>query len=270
MNKKLRILFIGDVFGESGIAAVEKYLPIIKAKADFDFVICQAENVSGRKGMNRKDYQTLKAAGINAFTFGNHVWSKKEIQTFINNNDIIRPANIDASYQGEGTRVFNINGISLRVTSLMGIIFNKLLPPWGEEYANSFFDAIDAIIANDEADYHLVDFHAETTSEKNVLSLYLDGKVTAVLGTHTHVQTNDARILANGTAFITDVGMTGPCDSAIGANYDEVYRKMRYNSMVAFLPSNNPAQFNAVHLTLAPRGNKIKTINIYRDKISIK
>lgn len=266
MEKKLNILFIGDIFGQSGIDAVAKYLPIIKTKYPFDFVIVQAENVSGRKGLNKQDYDTLKKIGVNAFTLGNHVWSKKEIELIINNSEIIRPANIDDSYKGEGSRVFEIKNIKLRVTSLMGIIFNKLLPPWGEEYANSFFDKIDTIIKNDDSDFHIVDFHAETTSEKNVLGLYLDGKVSAVLGTHTHVQTNDARILPKGTAFITDVGMTGPSNAAIGANYEEVYQKMRYNKMVRFEVSQNTPQFNAVHLSLSKSENRITPIVIYKNE----
>ena len=120
---------------------------------------------------------------------------------------------------------------------------------------------MDKIIKNDNSDFHILDFHAETTSEKAVLSLYLDGKINAVLGTHTHVQTNDARTLPRGTAFITDVGMTGPRDCAIGANYQEVYERMRFNKRVRFYESKNSGQFNAVILTMSKGKNRLKKIN---------
>lgn len=269
MQKKLNILFIGDIFGQPGIDAAEKYLPIIKEKYPYDFVIAQGENVSGRKGLNIKDYKKLQKIGINAFTFGNHVWFNNEIQQIIGNDDIIRPANISKDYLGEGSRVFNINGISLRITSLMGITFNKLLPPWGETHANSFFDTIDEINENDTSDFHFIDFHAETTSEKNVLAIHLDGKISALVGTHTHVQTNDARILPKGTAFISDAGMTGPSDCAIGANFDEVYKNMRYGERIRFKVSKTSPQFNGVYIKLRnKRPNKIIPINIYQDKFN--
>lgn len=267
MANDLGILFIGDIFSQPGIETTKKYLPLLKEKYKIDFVIAQGENISGRKGLNLSDYKTLKSIGIDAFTLGNHAWFNSEIHNIINNNDVIRPANIEKDYPGNGSNVFIVNNQKLRITSLMGITFNKLLPPWKEEYANSFFDEIDSILQNDESDYHIIDFHAETTSEKNVLALYLDGKISACIGTHTHVQTNDARILPKGTAFITDAGMTGPSNSAIGANFQEVYEKMRYDSLVRFQVSNNKCQFNGVYLVLSNdiKNRKIIPINIYED-----
>ncbi|EFF41129.1 TIGR00282 family metallophosphoesterase [Mycoplasmopsis alligatoris] len=266
MNKKdLTLLFLGDIFGEPGIAIVEKYLPSLIKEHNIDFVIAQSENVSDRKGLTETDYLRLKEAGVSAFTLGNHVWSKSDILKIINNKDVIRPLNIETTYPGQGTSVFMIGDKSLRVTSLMGITFNHLLPPWEEEYANNFFDCIDQVIENDEkTDFHFVDFHAETTSEKNVLGLYLDGKIDAICGTHTHVQTNDAKILPNGTAYITDAGMSGPMNSAIGANYEEVYQKMRYGSRLKYKVSTNVAQFNSVLIKLSTnrKTNTITPINI--------
>ncbi|MEA4115683.1 TIGR00282 family metallophosphoesterase [Mycoplasma sp. 744] len=265
-NKKIKILFIGDIFGFPGIKILEKFLPSLKTKYHFDMIIAQAENVSGRKGFNKNDYQKLKEMGVNHFTIGNHVWANEEILEFINNNDISRPANISNSYPGMGSRIVKIKNKTIRITSLMGITFNKLLSPWKEEYADNFFDCIDNIINYQEkTDFHFVDFHAETTSEKNVLGLYLDGKVDALVGTHTHVQTNDARLLPKFTCYITDVGMCGPLNSAIGANFDEVYQKMRYQKNAKFKISPNKSQFNAVLLTLNTINkmkNKIQTINL--------
>ncbi|MGL6125249.1 MAG: TIGR00282 family metallophosphoesterase [Metamycoplasmataceae bacterium] len=259
--KNLNILFIGDIFGNPGIEKVEKELENLKVKYKIDFVIAQSENVSGRKGLIKKDYDRLSAIGVDAFTLGNHAWSKKEIELIINNKNVIRPLNIEEHYPGNGSSVFNINGITLRVTSLMGITFNKLGSPWKEEYANSFFDAIDKIIEDDKSDFHFIDFHAETTSEKNVLAVYLDGKVDALVGTHTHVQTNDAKIFKNNLAYVSDAGMTGPSDSAIGANFQEVYEKMRFNSFSKFKVSKNKAQFNGVLIKLNKKKSSIKLLN---------
>lgn len=259
--KNLNILFIGDIFGKPGIEKVEQELPNLKNKYSIDFVIAQSENVSGRKGFVKKDYLKLSEIGVDAFTLGNHVWAKKEIEDIINNNNIIRPLNIQDHYPGSGSNVFDIKGIKLRITSLMGITFNKLLSPWKEEYANSFFDAIDNVIKQDESDFHIIDFHAETTSEKNVLAVYLDGKVDALIGTHTHVQTNDAKIFKNNLAFVSDAGMTGPSNCAIGANFQEVYEKMRFNSFSKFKISNNITQFNGVILKLNKKGSSIELVN---------
>ncbi|MGL5205630.1 MAG: TIGR00282 family metallophosphoesterase [Metamycoplasmataceae bacterium] len=259
--KKLNILFIGDIFGKPGIEKVEKELATLKSKYNIDFVIAQSENVSGRKGFIKKDYDKLSKIGVNAFTLGNHVWSKKDIDVIINKPNIIRPLNIEEHYPGKGSSVFDINGTTLRVTSLMGITFNKLNQPWQEDYANSFFDSIDEIIEKNEAHFHLVDFHAETTSEKNVLAVYLDGKVDALIGTHTHVQTNDAKIFKKNMAYVTDAGMTGPSNCAIGANFQEVYEKMRYNTFSRFKVSENPSQFNGVLIKLNKKKSSIKLIN---------
>ncbi len=259
--KSLKILFIGDIFGNPGIEKVETELSNLKAKYKIDFVIAQSENVSGRKGFLKKDYDRLSEIGVNAFTLGNHVWAKKEILDIIDNKNIIRPLNVEPHYPGNGSSVFNINGTTLRVTSLMGITFNKLLSPWKEEYANSFFDSIDQLIESDESDFHFIDFHAETTSEKNVLAVYLDGKVDALIGTHTHVQTNDAKIFEKNLAFVSDAGMTGPSNCAIGANFKEVYEKMRFDSFSKFKVSNNIAQFNGVLVELNKKKSSIKLIN---------
>ncbi|WP_027334685.1 TIGR00282 family metallophosphoesterase [Mycoplasmopsis felifaucium] len=265
-EKTLNILFLGDIFGSSGIKIVKKYLPELRKKHNIDVVIAQSENVSGRKGLNRSDYEKLKSAGVDIFTLGNHVWAKDDILSIINKNELVRPANIDNSYPGSGSNVFYLkNDISLRVTSLMGITFNKLLKPWGQETADSFFDTIDSIIEfKEKTDFHFVDFHAETTSEKYVLGLYLDGKIDAICGTHTHVQTNDAHVLPKGTCYLTDAGMCGPYDCAIGANFDEVYEHMRYNAQKKFLTSKNPSQLNGavIKLHTNKKLNSIKLINI--------
>ncbi len=265
-NKDLIVLFIGDIFGESGIKKVEKDLPKLINKYKIDFVIAQSENVSGRKGLDPIDYERLTKSGIDVFTLGNHAFAKSSIYEIINNQNIIRPYNVNDEYDGHGTEVFSVKKFTIRVTSLMGITFNELHFPWKQKSANNFFDAIDKIIENDESDFHIVDFHAETTSEKNVLSLYLDQycpkRVSALVGTHTHVQTNDAKRLKNNLLYITDAGMTGPKNSAIGANFEEVYKKIRFNSRDSFQPSTNESEFNGVLLYLNKNKSKIKTIKM--------
>ena len=238
MNKEnINVLFLGDIFGEPGIKILENNLPSIKEKYNIDFIIAQAENVSGRKGFEPKDYERLKSIGINAFTLGNHVWAKEKI---------------------------NIKDSTIAIMSFMGITFNPLLHPWEEEQANNFFDKFDELYEQNKTDYYIIDFHAETTAEKSVFSLYVDGKVDAFFGTHTHVQTNDGRILPKGTYYLTDAGMCGPTNCAIGSNFQEVYEKMRYNSFVSFKVSKNKCQINGIVFTLTknPKDKKFQIINI--------
>ncbi|AJR12167.1 putative metallophosphoesterase [Mesomycoplasma dispar] len=264
--KSATVLFVGDIFGTPGIKMFKEQLEILRQKYTFDLIIVQAENITGRKGLNKKDYLYLKELGVDIFTIGNHVWSNPEINLIIDNPDIVRPLNIDKEYQGKGSTVIEKNGISYRITSLLGVAFNKLVKPWNHQFANDFFDAIDQVIINDDADFHIVDFHAETTSEKNTLAIYLNGKINALLGTHTHVQTADARQLSLGTLFITDVGMTGPGNDAIGVRFLDVYNKIRYNKSTKFHISQNEWQFNAVILELSQnlKKQKIIPINLYK------
>ena len=257
----MKVLFIGDVFGEPGIAALEKHLDKIIRKNKIDFTIAQAENVSGRKGLVEEDYKRLKKAGVNAFTIGNHVWAKDGILSIIENDDIIRPYNISKGYPGMGTRVFKVKGKNIRVTSLLGQEFNELRTGWKETRASNFFKAFDKIDNKSNADYHIVDFHAEVTSEKNVFGLYVDGRASALLGTHTHVQTSDARILPKGTAYITDAGMTGPINSAIGADYESVLHKMKDGKASKFTTSTNPVDLNGVIIKFSKNNTaEIKSI----------
>ena len=258
----IKVLFLGDIFGDSGIKMVAKHLPQLIAKHNIDFTIAQSENAAGRKGFTQNQYNLLKSIGVNAFTLGNHVWAKDAIASIIENDDIIRPFNVnDNTYSGAGTRVFEVKNKKIRVSQFMGITFNELFSPWKQTFANNFFDAFDQM--ETDHDFHIIDFHAETTSEKNVFSLYVDGKVSAFIGTHTHVQTADQRTLPKGTAYITDVGMVGPYNSAIGADFQSVYKKMRYGDRVKFKTSKQKAILNAVVITLIQDGpQKIELISI--------
>ena len=264
----MKVLCIGDIFGRPGMNIVEKYLPKIIKDNCIDFVIAQGENISNRKGLIYSDYIKLKDIGINAFTMGNHVFAKKGIFDYIDDApDIIRPLNVRCQY-GTGSKIFSVGSKKIRVTSLLGVSFMHLQYPFQQKTPDLFFDPIDDVIKDDKSDYHIIDFHAETTSEKNVLGLYLDGKISALVGTHTHVQTNDNKILPQGTAYITDIGMTGPSNCAIGANYDEVYKRMRYGGRHIFKVSDNQSQFNAVIIDL--KDKKIDKVNFIDGKYTNK
>lgn len=256
----MKILFLGDVFGEPGIAALEKHLQKFINRYKIDFVIAQGENASGRKGLIPEDYDRLKKAGVDCITMGNHVWAKDDIHEIINNKDIIRPYNVKEEYEGQGTRVFTVKGQKIRVSQFLGRAFNELSAPWKQREANNFFDAFDKLNKKQDHDIHIVDFHAETTSEKNVFGLYVDGKVDALIGTHTHIPTADARLLPNGTAFITDVGMVGPINSAIGASYESVYKKMRYDENSRFQVSANKVYLNGVIISINKKDREIQQI----------
>jgi metallophosphoesterase (TIGR00282 family) len=213
----MNILFIGDIMGRSGRDAVFELLPDIKNEYNIDYTIANGENASGGLGMNSRGYDELRRAGVDFFTMGNHTFSKKDvIRLFNEGENIVRPANLDGENPGEGMAIVNIgNGIKLAIINLIGRIYIN------DNNASPFFTADELVKkAKEKTNNIIIDFHAEATSEKEALGYYLDGQVSAVLGTHTHIQTADERILPNGTAYITDVGRTGVRDSVLGLDKD--------------------------------------------------
>ena len=215
----MKILVTGDIFGRPGRDAFCKLLPQIIAEHQVDFVISNIENASGGRGVNPKSLQQILSAPVDVMTSGNHIWEFNDIFPFLNDKPIVRPLNVDKRAPGKGWLVTAAkNGVKVGVLQLQGQGFMDgkgptLLSP---------FECIDEHIIEikRQADLIFVDVHAEATSEKRALSWYLDGKVTAVLGTHTHVQTADEHIMPAGTAYISDLGMTGPHDSVIGLDKD--------------------------------------------------
>lgn len=212
----MNILFIGDIMGRSGRDAVFELLPEIKEEYSIDYTIANGENASGGLGMNTSGYEELCRAGIDFFTMGNHTFSKKDIIRLLNDGEnIIRPANYKEETPGDGMAIVNVGDKKLAIINLIGRLYideNNLSP---------FFVA-DSLIeeAKKRTNNIIVDFHAEATSEKEALGYYLDGRVSAVVGTHTHIQTADERILPKGTAYITDAGRTGTRDSVLGLDKD--------------------------------------------------
>ena len=216
----MRILFIGDIVGNPGRAATTKFLEAHRDK--YDFIVANGENAAGGKGLTFEIVDQLLASGVSAITTGNHVWDNRDIFNFIETTpQLIRPANYPTEVTGRGATIVDSADAQtqLGVINLAGQLFMN-------PYANPFH-ALDAILPEIKAvtPYILLDFHAEATSEKIAMGWHADGRVGAVVGTHTHVPTADARVLPQGTAYITDVGMTGPYDSVIGVRTDLVLER---------------------------------------------
>ncbi|MDE6472923.1 MAG: TIGR00282 family metallophosphoesterase [Ureaplasma sp.] len=225
----MRIMCIGDIFAKTGRRALRTELLALREKYNIDYVIANAENATHCKGLTVKHYNELMSYGVDFFTMGNHTWNREDVYELLKTKfNIIRPYNIrfDSNYSmyGVGSRIVNFNGIKIRITNLLGesVMFNN------KQY--SPFEAMDSILeSKEECDLHIVDFHAETTSEKNAFFCLYQSKVSLIYGTHTHVQTADERIREN-TAFITDVGMTGPSDGIIGAKIVNMIDKFKNNT----------------------------------------
>lgn len=253
----MNILFIGDISGRPGREAVHKYLFDIREKHSIDMVIANGENASGGLGMNRDAYEELSSAGIDMFTMGNHVFSKKEIHSLMDNGEnIVRPANFPKGAPGKGYTAITIkNGIKIAIVNLMGRTFMDA------NFDNPFTVA-DDVLKEITAKIIFLDFHAEATSEKKALGYYLDGRVTAIIGTHTHVQTNDAQILPKGTAYLTDAGMTGARDSVLGVKPEIAIYKFTTGLPRRHEIAEGELQFNAVIIQVDDETGKAKKIEI--------
>ncbi|ANQ64065.1 TIGR00282 family metallophosphoesterase [Staphylococcus equorum] len=213
----MRILFIGDIVGKVGREAINTYLPKLKQTDRPTVTIVNAENAAHGKGLTEKIYKELLREGVDFMTMGNHTYGQRQIYDFIESaKRMVRPANFPDEAPGVGMRIIQINDLKLAIINLQGRAFMQDI--------DDPFKKADELIAEaqKETDYIFVDFHAETTSEKNAMGWYLDNRVSAVVGTHTHIQTSDERILPGGTGYITDVGMTGFYDGILGINRGEV------------------------------------------------
>ena len=207
----MNILIIGDIVGIAGVNKVKEILPKFKKDNNIDFVVANGENSADGMGITSKIFKELLLAGVDVITMGNHTWGKKDIFNIIENKKLLRPANYPKDVLGNGYGIYECNGKKIAVINLIGRASMNVLSE------NPFITA-DEIIEKikDEVDAIIIDFHAEATAEKIAMGYYLDGKVTCLFGTHTHVATADETILEKGTAYITDIGMTGPKKSVIG------------------------------------------------------
>ncbi|TFB23137.1 TIGR00282 family metallophosphoesterase [Filobacillus milosensis] len=252
----MNILFIGDIVGKPGRLALQNNLNTLKQKYRADLTIVNGENAAHGKGLTKKLYHQFLEWGADVITLGNHAWDKKEIFDFIDGADqLVRPANYPEGTPGKGLQFIKTKQKTVAVINLMGRTFmNPLDDP---------FQVIDDLIkeAKSKTDIIFVDFHGEATSEKQAMGWYLDGKVSAVVGTHTHIQTSDERVLTNGTGYITDVGMTGAYDSILGMEKEAIIRKFKTGLPSKFeVPETERTVLSGIFVSIDDKTGKTNTI----------
>ncbi|MGI6364507.1 MAG: TIGR00282 family metallophosphoesterase [Bacillota bacterium] len=243
----MKVMFIGDIVGRSGRRALAEVLPRLKAELGWDLCIANAENAAGGKGITKAVADELLDMGIDIFTMGNHTWDNKDIFNFIDSADyMVRPANYPTPVPGQGYRVVTVKGRTVGVVNLSGQVY---MGPMQCPFA-----AADIILDELKDCRHIiVDFHAEATAEKLAMGYYLDGRVAAVIGTHTHIQTADERVLPRGTLYITDVGATAPEPSVLGMEIEPVLKKFTTKLPQRFTAASGPGMVCAVWLDLDAR-----------------
>ena len=251
----MKILAVGDIVGLNGLNKLKEILPNLKQREKIDFVIVNGENVAGGMGITEKDFKQIIFSGADVVTLGNHTWSKKDVFNIIDDEKLLRPANYPKDVVGKGYNIYKYKNKKIAVINLIGRTNMGILSE------NPFLEA-DNILNNikDKVDYIIIDFHAEATAEKIALANYLDGKVNIIFGTHTHVQTADEYILPKGTAYITDIGMTGPIDSVIGMD-----KKASIKRFVTTLPekykiADGESKFNSCLFELDDESGRIEKI----------
>lgn len=253
----MRILFIGDIVGSIGREQLQTYLPKLKQKYQPQLTIVNGENAAAGKGITEKIYKQLLEYGADFLTMGNHTFDKKEIFDFIDQaKKMIRPANYPVGTPGKGINYVNVNGTEVAIINLQGRTFMPAI--------DDPFRIADQLIeeASKRTPIIFIDFHAEASSEKLALAWYLDGRISAFVGTHTHVQTADNRILDQGTAYITDVGMTGPYDGIIGTEREAVIKRFLTQLPVRFeVTKKGKTQLSGVVIDIDQKTGKAERIN---------
>ncbi len=252
----MNILFLGDVVGKPGRRAVRTLLPGLIHREQLALVIANCENVAGGAGVDPDSCRELLAAGVDVLTSGNHIWRKKEITDFMGQEArLLRPANFPPGTPGTGWRRFaTASGVEVAVINLIGRVFMDAV--------DCPFQVVEAILTElaGEVGVIVVDMHGEATSEKGAMGWFLAGRVSAVIGSHTHVQTADERVLPGGTAFITDAGMCGPIDSVIGVKHQLAIRRFRTHMPTKFEPASGRAAVQGAIVTLDPSTGRATAI----------
>ena len=253
----MKILFFGDIVGELGRNAVKLFLPKLVEKYQIDFVIANGENATHGKGLIEKHYNFLIDSGVDCITLGNHYLSKDRILEYLDDAEcLVRPINILNNVGGKGSILFECQGTKIRVTNVLGTAFMK-------EEVKSPYQAVRELLdeIEDEDSIHIIDYHGEATAEKICFGYAMDGLVSAVVGTHTHVQTNDARILEGGTAFMCDVGMCGAANGVLGFERNSVINKTIFGNITKFeLDKNDTPMVNAVVFDIDELTHKCREI----------
>src|SRR3954463_13594670 len=256
------ILFVGDIVGRAGRRALDTLLPVLGEELDPTFVVVNGENAAGGIGITPKEADAFFAAGVDAITLGNHTYRHREIWPYLQERrPIVRPANYLPTQPGRGTCVVERDGTSLGVVSLSGNLFMQAGSP-------ALVAVDDALREVGEADHVLVDMHAEATSEKVALGWYLDGRVSAVVGTHTHVPTADARVLPGGTAYLTDVGMTGARGGVIGVRREQSIAVMRTHMPIRYDAAEDDPWLMAVVIRCEEPGRAASIEPVLRPELS--
>jgi metallophosphoesterase (TIGR00282 family) len=263
----MKLLFLGDIVGRPGRDLIRRHVRALASRYDATLVIANGENAAGGSGITRDNMLEILSAGVDVITTGNHVWDKRETLEFIGNEPrLLRPANYPDGTPGKGSYVATAtNGVRVGVINVMGRIFMNAID---DPFRSAQLEV--ARVRGDGAQVIFVDMHAETTSEKMALSYYLDGQVAAVIGTHTHVQTADERISPNGTACLTDVGMTGPHDGVIGMDKTAVIARFVSALPGRFETASGDLRMNGVCLTVDPvtgRAVAIERISLSEEQL---
>lgn len=237
----MKFLIIGDIVGRSGRNIIKDNINNLKSLYNVDIVIANGENASGGNGLTEKNAKELFDCGIDIITMGNHVWDKKEIIDYIDKYPfLIRPANYPEPCPGRGYNIYTKSNVRIGIINLSGVIYlNNLISP---------FDTFDNIYKKirSECDLIIIDFHGEATSEKIAMGYYVDGKASLIFGTHTHVQTADRRILAGGTGYITDIGMTGPYNGVLGVEKDIIIQQYKTKRPIRYELATGEIQVNCI------------------------
>ncbi|MFH1621799.1 MAG: TIGR00282 family metallophosphoesterase [Candidatus Omnitrophota bacterium] len=260
----MKILFIGDVVGSPGRDAVRSLLPKMKKEYEIDFVIANAENSAGGTGITPRVANDLFNSGCDVLTSGDHIWRRSEVLEIINSNEkLLRPFNLPSSSPGRGFHIYKTEkNINIAVTCLLGRVFI-------ETQAESPFIAIRDLVSKlkKETKIIILDFHAEATSEKVAMGWFLDGEVSCVLGTHTHVQTADEKILPKGSAYITDVGMTGPFDSVIGRKKEKIIERFVTGMPIRFELGTEDVRLQGALVDIDEETGKSRSIKRINEKL---
>lgn len=252
----MKFLAVGDIIGNAGVRELKKQLKDLKVRENIDFCIVNGENSAEGMGITEKNFKEILEAGADVVTMGNHTWGKKEIFKFIDDPRIVRPANYPEGVVGKGYTILKSNNKKIAVINLLGRVDINILTENPFVIANKIIEKI-----KNEVDYIIVDFHAEATAEKIAMGYHLDGKVTAVFGTHTHVQTADEKVLPKGTGYITDIGMTGPKNSVIGMDVKVSLKRFETALPEKYKIADGECIFNAVIFDVDDSTGKVVSIN---------
>jgi metallophosphoesterase (TIGR00282 family) len=255
----MKIMMIGDVYGEPGRAALTRLLPRLREQHHADFIVVNVENSAGGFGVTQQIAESVLDLGVDVMTTGNHVWDKKDTASWIGKeNRLLRPANYPMGTPGAGYVTVKAGPHRVTVINLMGRVFmNPIDCPFRK--AEAILEAVES-----ETPIRLVDFHCEATSESVAMGWWLDGKVSAVVGTHRHVQTADERVLPGGTAYITDLGMTGPTDGVIGVDREQILQRFLYQMPIRFETAKGPAALHGAVITVDPDTGRASAIERLR------